>query len=197
MKAQGFNLGLNLGTAGGGGGGRSSPSPYRAALGGGHEFHAGAGQDPLALGGIGDALREADRGAGAPNGLKLWPTRFHQPELDRAAAAEKERDGLRRQRRCLFLVAFAILTVVLIGLGSYLLFSGGSQPTKLPIEDLPPAQLAEVQQRVDQFESTPPTPSYTPSPTHPQPSPRLPRNPPRRRPRRAAPSPCPAPRLMV
>ena len=66
---------------------------------------------------------------------------------------------------CLFLAAFALLTLVLIGLGSYLLFSGGSKPTQLPIEELPPAQLAEVQQRVDQFESTPPTPSYTPTAT--------------------------------
>ncbi len=66
---------------------------------------------------------------------------------------------------CLFLVAFAILTVLVIGLGSYLLFSGGSKPTELPIEELPPAQLAEVQERVEQFESTPPTPSYTPAPS--------------------------------
>ena len=66
---------------------------------------------------------------------------------------------------CLFLVAFAILTVVLIGLGGYLLYSGGSKRNKLPIEELPPAQLAEVQQRVDQFESAPTTPSYTPAPT--------------------------------
>ncbi|MGI8957006.1 MAG: hypothetical protein ACR2II_08855 [Chthoniobacterales bacterium] len=66
---------------------------------------------------------------------------------------------------CLFLVAFAILTVVLIGLGGYLLYSRGAKPTKLPIKELPPAQLAEVQQRVDQFESAPTTPSYTPAPT--------------------------------
>ena len=66
---------------------------------------------------------------------------------------------------CLFLVAFAILPVVLIGLGGYLLYSGGSKRNKLPIEELPPAQLAEVQQRVDQFESAPTTPSYTPAPT--------------------------------
>jgi hypothetical protein len=64
---------------------------------------------------------------------------------------------------CLFLVAFAILTVLVIGLGSYFLFSGGSKPSNLPIEELPPAQLSSVQQRVDQFEATPPTPSYTPA----------------------------------
>jgi hypothetical protein len=65
---------------------------------------------------------------------------------------------------CLFLVAFAILTVVVIGLGSYLLYSRGSKPTALPVEELPPAELATVQQRIDQFEATPPTPSYTPPP---------------------------------
>jgi len=65
---------------------------------------------------------------------------------------------------CLFLVAFAILTVLVIGLGSYLLFSGGSKPTALPIEELPPAQLSSVHQRVDQFEAMPPAPSYTPPP---------------------------------
>lgn len=65
---------------------------------------------------------------------------------------------------CLFLVAFGILTVVLIGLGSYLLFSGGSKPSPLPVEDLPPAQLADVQERVDRFEQMPPAPSYTPTP---------------------------------
>jgi hypothetical protein len=65
---------------------------------------------------------------------------------------------------CLFLVGFAILTVLVIGLGSYLLFSGGSKPTALPVEELPPAQLSSVQQRVDQFEAMPPAPSYTPPP---------------------------------
>lgn len=66
---------------------------------------------------------------------------------------------------CLFLVAFAVLTMVLIGLGGYLLYSGSSKPKVLPIEELPPAELAEVQQRIDQFEATPPAPSYTPNPT--------------------------------
>ncbi|MEO8439941.1 MAG: hypothetical protein ABI540_06935 [Spartobacteria bacterium] len=68
---------------------------------------------------------------------------------------------------CLFLIAFAVLTVLVIGIGSYLLYSAGSKPTPLPIEDLPPAHLAEVQQRVDQFEQTPAqtAPSYTPSPS--------------------------------
>ena len=66
---------------------------------------------------------------------------------------------------CVFLFLFAILTVAVIGLGTYLLYSGGSKPKKLPIEDLPPAQLADVKQRIDQFESAPATPSYTPTAT--------------------------------
>ena len=65
---------------------------------------------------------------------------------------------------CLFLLVFAILTVLVIGLGSYFFYSGGSKPTTLPVEELPPAQLSTVQQRVDQFEATPPAPSYTPPP---------------------------------
>jgi hypothetical protein len=65
---------------------------------------------------------------------------------------------------CLFLVALAILAALVIGLSSYLLYSRGSKPTALPVEELPPAELATVQQRIDQFQATPPTPSYTPSP---------------------------------
>lgn len=68
---------------------------------------------------------------------------------------------------CLFLIAFGILTIAVIGLGSYLLFSGGSEPLKLPIEELPPEQLAEVHQRVEQFESAPPAPVSAPVPTAP------------------------------
>jgi hypothetical protein len=67
-------------------------------------------------------------------------------------------------RGCLFLIAFAVLTIVLIGLGGYLLFSGGSKPAPLPIAELPPAQLSSVQERIDQFEATPATPSHTPQP---------------------------------
>ncbi|MGI8890968.1 MAG: hypothetical protein ACR2G0_09350 [Chthoniobacterales bacterium] len=70
---------------------------------------------------------------------------------------------------CIFLVAFAVLTVVLIGLGSYLLYSGGSKPTVLPVEELTPEHLAQVKERVDQFENTPPSPdtAYTPAPISP------------------------------
>jgi hypothetical protein len=65
---------------------------------------------------------------------------------------------------CLFLVALAILAVLVIGLSSYLFYTRGSKPTALPVEELPPTELATVQQRIDQFEATPPTPSYTPPP---------------------------------
>lgn len=65
---------------------------------------------------------------------------------------------------CLVLVGFAVLTVLVIGLGSYFLFSQGSKATTLPVEELPPAELSDVQQRIDQFEGTPPSPSYTPPP---------------------------------
>ncbi len=66
---------------------------------------------------------------------------------------------------CLFLVGFGVLTILVFVLGTYLLLSSGSKPTKLPIEDLPPAKLNEVQQRVDQFEEAPAVPSYTPPPS--------------------------------
>ncbi len=68
---------------------------------------------------------------------------------------------------CLFLGLFALLTVALFSLGGYLLYSGGSKPTKLPVEELPPEQLASVQERIDRFESAPPAavPDYAPSAT--------------------------------
>lgn len=66
---------------------------------------------------------------------------------------------------CLALVALVVLTFLLLGLGSYLLYSKGSKPVVLPIEELPPAELASVQQRVDQFEATAPShvPAFTPA----------------------------------
>jgi hypothetical protein len=65
---------------------------------------------------------------------------------------------------CLFLVALAILAMLVVGLSSYLFYTRGSKSTALPVEELPPTELATVQQRIDQFEATPPMPSYTPPP---------------------------------
>ena len=47
---------------------------------------------------------------------------------------------------------------LLFGVASYLLYSRGSKPAALPVAELPPAELASVQQRVDQFEAMPPAP---------------------------------------
>ena len=56
---------------------------------------------------------------------------------------------------------------LLFGLASYLLYSRGSKPAALPVEELPPAELESVQQRVDQFEAMPPAPPPSPRPTVP------------------------------
>ena len=60
---------------------------------------------------------------------------------------------------CLVLVVFGVLMFLLFGVASYLLYSRGSKPAALPVEELPPAELASVQQRVDQFEAMPPAPA--------------------------------------
>lgn len=92
------------------------------------------------------------------------PTDSTNPTWIEAPPPKKNGTGC-AGKGCLFLAAFALLTVVLIGLGGYLLFSGGSKPAELPIEELPPARLAEVKERVEQFQSAPATPSYTPTPS--------------------------------
>ena len=66
---------------------------------------------------------------------------------------------------CLVLVVVGVLTFLLFGVASYLLYSRGSKPVALPVEELPPAELASVQQRVDQFEAMPPAPPPSPIPT--------------------------------
>ena len=68
---------------------------------------------------------------------------------------------------CLVLVVLGVLTFLLFGVASYLLYSRGSKPTTLPVEELPPAELASVQQRVDQFEAMPPAPAPSPTPVAP------------------------------
>src|SRR4030095_2314979 len=66
---------------------------------------------------------------------------------------------------CLVLGVLGVLTFLLFVVASYLLYSRGSQPTALPVAELPPADLASVQQRVDQFEAMPPAPPPSPIPT--------------------------------
>ena len=56
---------------------------------------------------------------------------------------------------------------LLFVVASYLLYSRGSKPAALPVAELPPAELASVQQRVDQFEAMPPAPAPSPIPTAP------------------------------
>jgi hypothetical protein len=68
---------------------------------------------------------------------------------------------------CLVLVVVGILMFLLFGVASYLLYSRGSKPAALPVEELPPAELASVQQRVDQFEAMPPAPPPSPIATIP------------------------------
>src|SRR4029077_21286386 len=66
---------------------------------------------------------------------------------------------------CLVLVVFGVLMFLLFGVGSYVLYSRGSTPVALPVAELPPTELASVQQRVDQFEAMPPAPVPSPIPT--------------------------------
>jgi len=59
---------------------------------------------------------------------------------------------------CLVLIGVAVLTFLFFGVASYLLYSGGSKPAVLPVEELPPAELTNIQQRVEQFQAMPPAP---------------------------------------
>lgn len=67
---------------------------------------------------------------------------------------------------CLALVAVVFLGLVLLGVGSYFVFKRGlvvSRPVPLPVEELAPDVLSNVQQRVEQFTSTPPVPVPSPA----------------------------------
>jgi len=67
---------------------------------------------------------------------------------------------------CLALIAVVFLALLLLGVGSYFLFSRGlvvSQPVPLPVEELAPDALSSVQERAEQFTSTPPAPLPSPA----------------------------------
>jgi hypothetical protein len=69
---------------------------------------------------------------------------------------------------CLILIGSALVLFLVFCVCSYLFFTHGvisSKPADLPIKELPPQELSAVQERIQQFESTPPTPIATPTPT--------------------------------
>jgi hypothetical protein len=59
---------------------------------------------------------------------------------------------------CLLLL---VLLLVVFAVATYQVVFRGSKPAKLPVQELPPEHLHEVQQRVDQFESMPPAATPT------------------------------------
>jgi hypothetical protein len=62
---------------------------------------------------------------------------------------------------CLGFVAVCLLAILLLGVGGYFFFSRGfvaAQPTPMPVEELAPDALSNVQERVREFKSTPPAP---------------------------------------
>ena len=69
---------------------------------------------------------------------------------------------------CLLAAGAGVIVVLLFVLTSYLFFSRGlisSKPTSLPVKSLPPQELSELQQRIDQFRATPPAPTPVPTAT--------------------------------
>ncbi len=69
---------------------------------------------------------------------------------------------------CLLLVILAVLVFSIV---TYQVVFRGSKPANLPVKELPPEQLQDVQQRVDQFDATPVAPIPTQTPAAPQVSP--------------------------
>ena len=68
---------------------------------------------------------------------------------------------------CLILIGSALLLFLVFCVCSYLFLTHGvisSRPADLPIKELPPQEFSAVQERIQQFESTPPTPVATPTP---------------------------------
>ncbi len=68
---------------------------------------------------------------------------------------------------CLVLIGSALLLFLVLCVCSYLFLTHGvisSRPVELPVKELPPQELSAVQERIQQFESTPPAPAPTPTP---------------------------------
>lgn len=82
----------------------------------------------------------------------------------------------------------ALVVIFLIVAGSLFLIGRSftkAKPVTLPIEELSPPALADVRQRIDQFQATPPAPAATPLPSvapdeTPAPTPAAPTPPPER-----------------
>jgi hypothetical protein len=70
-------------------------------------------------------------------------------------------------KSCLALAAIALLFLLVLGIGSYSFFARGSKPASLPIEELPPKALSDVQQRVEEFRAPPPLPLPPPAAVEP------------------------------
>jgi hypothetical protein len=62
------------------------------------------------------------------------------------------------------LVVVVLLLIAVISLFFAVRSFTHAKPKPIPVEELPPQALADVRQRIDQFEATPPTPSFTPTP---------------------------------
>ena len=72
------------------------------------------------------------------------------------------------------LLALGLIAILLIGLGSYFFVSHKvvvAEPTAIPVEELPPDALHDVNQRVQQFRATPPAPQPTVAPSAPNETP--------------------------
>jgi hypothetical protein len=63
------------------------------------------------------------------------------------------------------LLVLGALAFLLFAVATYLIYSRGSKPIALPVKELPAAELANVEERVDQFETMPPAPPPSPIPT--------------------------------
>jgi hypothetical protein len=59
---------------------------------------------------------------------------------------------------CLFAVVLGILFLLAVGGAGYFFFLGQTKPAALPVTTLAPEQLSDVEERIDQYKSTPAQP---------------------------------------